>query len=184
MLNAVSGFSGSKRNGLFINSCFAHCQTERQDTWFAHNSPRIGNKARPTLHYLVQSYHTSRKHNSESFVVIDTMTKHCVMEFGSAPSYYQLYKFTVPSAPRNKHMQSAVCSGFSILVRSLLICLIINMQGIAQSVGDWYFDRAEVKSIDCPYPCDKTCHNLVFRQSFQENEANQPLLLLPFLGFF
>ncbi|RVW55609.1 Pectin acetylesterase 12 [Vitis vinifera] len=36
--------------------------------------------------------------------------------------------------------------------------------GIAQSVGDWYFDRAEVKSIDCPYPCDKTCHNLVFRQ--------------------
>ncbi|RVX21907.1 Pectin acetylesterase 12 [Vitis vinifera] len=38
--------------------------------------------------------------------------------------------------------------------------------GIAQSVGDWYFDRAEVKSIDCPYPCDKTCHNLVFRQSF------------------
>lgn len=82
MLNAVSGFSGSKRNGLFINSCFAHCQTERQDTWFAHNSPRIGNK------------------------------------------------------------------------------------GIAQSVGDWYFDRAEVKSIDCPYPCDKTCHNLVFRQSF------------------
>lgn len=82
MLNAVGGFSGSKRNGLFINSCFAHCQTERQDTWFAHNSPRIGNK------------------------------------------------------------------------------------GIAQSVGDWYFDRAEVKGIDCPYPCDKTCHNLVFRQSF------------------
>ena len=36
-------------------------------------------------------------------------------------------------------------------------------QPIAIAVGDWYFDRAGVKAIDCPYPCDKTCHNLVFR---------------------
>ncbi|KAK1293017.1 hypothetical protein QJS10_CPB17g00830 [Acorus calamus] len=35
-------------------------------------------------------------------------------------------------------------------------------QGIAKSVGDWYFERSEVKAIDCPYPCDKTCHDLVF----------------------
>lgn len=34
----------SKQNGLFINSCFAHCQTERQDTWFADDSPVVGNK--------------------------------------------------------------------------------------------------------------------------------------------
>ncbi|KAJ0078894.1 hypothetical protein Patl1_24640 [Pistacia atlantica] len=34
---------------------------------------------------------------------------------------------------------------------------------IAIAVGDWYFDRTGVKVIDCPYPCDKTCHNLVFR---------------------
>ncbi|XP_020260663.1 pectin acetylesterase 12-like [Asparagus officinalis] len=79
MLNAVKGFSMPKQNGLFINSCFAHCQMENQDTWFAKNSPRIGNK------------------------------------------------------------------------------------GIAKAVGDWYFDRAEVKAIDCPYPCDNTCHNLQFR---------------------
>ncbi|KAJ4955491.1 hypothetical protein NE237_012274 [Protea cynaroides] len=79
MLNAVKSFSMSRKNGLFINSCFAHCQSERQDTWFADVSPLIGNK------------------------------------------------------------------------------------GIAQSVGDWYFDRAEVKAIDCPYPCDKTCHNLIFK---------------------
>lgn len=45
MLNAVKGFSSSNKNGLFINSCFAHCQTERQDTWFAQKSPHIGNKA-------------------------------------------------------------------------------------------------------------------------------------------
>ncbi|KAJ0013994.1 hypothetical protein Pint_21868 [Pistacia integerrima] len=79
VLNAVKGFSMSRQNGLFINSCFAHCQSERQDTWFADDSPVVGNKA------------------------------------------------------------------------------------IAIAVGDWYFDRTGVKVIDCPYPCDKTCHNLVFR---------------------
>ncbi|KAK8486164.1 hypothetical protein V6N11_019987 [Hibiscus sabdariffa] len=66
MLNAIKGFAMSRRNGLFINSCFAHCQSERQDTWFADDSPEIRNKP------------------------------------------------------------------------------------IAIAVGDWYFDRAGVKSIDCP----------------------------------
>ncbi|XP_057960980.1 pectin acetylesterase 12-like isoform X2 [Malania oleifera] len=80
MMNAVKGFSMSRHNGLFINSCFAHCQSERQDTWFADNSPVIRNKA------------------------------------------------------------------------------------IALAVGDWYFDRARIDAIDCPYPCDKTCHNLVFNE--------------------
>lgn len=79
MLKAIRHFSMSKQNGMFINSCFAHCQTERQDTWFADDSPVIGKKA------------------------------------------------------------------------------------IALAVGDWYFDRARVKVIDCPYPCDKSCHNLVFK---------------------
>ncbi|KAG6590521.1 Pectin acetylesterase 10, partial [Cucurbita argyrosperma subsp. sororia] len=79
MLDAVRDFSKSSENGLFINSCFAHCQSERQDTWFGDNSPVIGNKP------------------------------------------------------------------------------------IALAVGDWYFDRAAVKAVDCPYPCDTTCHHLVFR---------------------
>ncbi|XP_022868622.1 pectin acetylesterase 12-like isoform X1 [Olea europaea var. sylvestris] len=79
MLNAVKGFATSRQNGLFLNSCFAHCQSERQDTWFADDSPVIDNKA------------------------------------------------------------------------------------IAIAVGDWYFDRSNIKAIDCPYPCDKTCHNLVFK---------------------
>lgn len=80
MLNAVKGFSMSGQNGLFINSCFAHCQSERQDTWYSNNSPLIGNKR------------------------------------------------------------------------------------IATAVGDWYFDRSSIKSMDCPYPCDSTCHNLIFRR--------------------
>ncbi|KAI5658302.1 hypothetical protein M9H77_27095 [Catharanthus roseus] len=79
MLNSLKSFTAYPQTGLFINSCFAHCQTERQDTWFADDSPVIGNKA------------------------------------------------------------------------------------IALAVGDWYFERSRVKDIDCAYPCDKTCHNLVFR---------------------
>ncbi|XP_055807864.1 pectin acetylesterase 12-like isoform X1 [Solanum dulcamara] len=79
MLNAIKGFAASTQNGLFINSCFAHCQSERQDTWFADDSP------------------------------------------------------------------------------------LINDKPVALAVGDWYFDRAGVKAIDCAYPCDKTCHNLVFK---------------------
>ncbi|CAN6575886.1 unnamed protein product [Malus baccata var. baccata] len=81
MLNAVKQFSLSEKNGLFINSCFAHCQSERQDTWFADDSPVIGKKA------------------------------------------------------------------------------------IAIAVGDWYFDRTSVKIIDCPYPCDNSCHNLNFEKA-------------------
>ncbi|KAI4331000.1 hypothetical protein MLD38_029233 [Melastoma candidum] len=77
MLESVKAFAESDQNGLFINSCFTHCQTETQDTWFADDSPLIENKK------------------------------------------------------------------------------------IAEAVGDWYFDRSPLKAIDCPYPCDKTCHNLV-----------------------
>ncbi|KAL3538363.1 hypothetical protein ACH5RR_001729 [Cinchona calisaya] len=79
MLNAVRSFAMPQKNGLFINSCFAHRQSERQNTWFADDSPAIGSK------------------------------------------------------------------------------------GIALAVGDWYFDRSGIKEIDCAYPCDKTCHNLVFK---------------------
>ncbi|KAK9135212.1 hypothetical protein Syun_014542 [Stephania yunnanensis] len=32
---------------------------------------------------------------------------------------------------------------------------------VALSVGDLFFDRVGVSAIDCPYPCDNTCDNLV-----------------------
>ncbi|KAK4283075.1 hypothetical protein QN277_000070 [Acacia crassicarpa] len=70
-------YTYSRRGGMFINSCFAHCQSESQDTWFADESPRINDKT------------------------------------------------------------------------------------IAEAVGDWYFGRDRTKEIDCAYPCDKTCHNLI-----------------------
>ncbi|KAK7269526.1 hypothetical protein RIF29_22257 [Crotalaria pallida] len=79
LLDDVKDFSSSSQTGLFINSCFSHCQSERQGTWFADDSPLIGNTP------------------------------------------------------------------------------------IAVAVGDWFFDREVVKAIDCAYPCDNTCHHLVFK---------------------
>ncbi|CAD6238621.1 unnamed protein product [Miscanthus lutarioriparius] len=79
MVASVKGFSSSRGNGLFISSCFAHCQSEQLGTW----------NTKP----------------------------------GGSPT--------------------------------------IQNKGIAKSVGDWYFDRAEVKAIDCRYPCDNTCHHII-----------------------
>lgn len=67
----------SNSGGMFINSCFAHCQSESQDTWSGADSPKIKNTT------------------------------------------------------------------------------------IAEAVGDWYFSRNRSKAIDCPYPCDTTCRNLI-----------------------
>jgi len=45
MLGALRPFyMNSRRGGMFINSCFAHCQSELQETWFGDDSPRINNK--------------------------------------------------------------------------------------------------------------------------------------------
>jgi len=49
MLNVIKDLARANQNGLFINSCFSHSQSERQDTWFADNSPIIRNKVILTL---------------------------------------------------------------------------------------------------------------------------------------
>ncbi|KAL4188871.1 hypothetical protein AMTRI_Chr08g162640 [Amborella trichopoda] len=78
MLDALEPFQHSKNGGMFINSCYAHCQTWKDKTWHSPESPRLNNKT------------------------------------------------------------------------------------IAEAVGDWYFDRKEVKEIDCPFPCNPSCNNEVF----------------------
>ncbi|XP_050103023.1 pectin acetylesterase 8-like isoform X2 [Malus sylvestris] len=40
-LNAVAGASSSSSNGLFIDSCYAHCQIGTQETWLATDSPML-----------------------------------------------------------------------------------------------------------------------------------------------
>ncbi|TKV95064.1 hypothetical protein SEVIR_9G336500v4 [Setaria viridis] len=77
MLTSLKQIEGEPEAGMFINSCFAHCQSELQDTWFAPDSPMIHDRK------------------------------------------------------------------------------------IAEVIGDWYFERDAAKEIDCAYPCDSTCHNLI-----------------------
>ncbi|XP_066313342.1 pectin acetylesterase 5-like [Miscanthus floridulus] len=45
----------------------------------------------------------------------------------------------------------------------------INNKTAAEAVGDWFFDRREVKEIDCEYPCNPTCYNVVLDQPYKED---------------
>ncbi|KAL2509521.1 Pectin acetylesterase 5 [Forsythia ovata] len=78
LLKTLSEFQQNVEAGMFINSCFVHCQTWMAETWHSPSSPRINNKT------------------------------------------------------------------------------------IAESVGDWYFNRKTAKHIDCPFPCNPTCYNMDF----------------------
>ncbi|XP_024627184.1 pectin acetylesterase 5 [Medicago truncatula] len=78
LLKAVNEFQQRKDIGMFIDSCFIHCQTWMGETWHSPRSPKINHKT------------------------------------------------------------------------------------IAESVADWFFDRQVVKLIDCPFPCNPTCHNMDF----------------------
>ncbi|XP_072956263.1 pectin acetylesterase 8-like isoform X1 [Typha angustifolia] len=80
-LNAVAELGNSLSRGMFINSCYAHCQSEMQETWLASDSPMLDK---------------------------------------------------IP---------------------------------IAKAVGNWFYDRSGVQKIDCPYPCDSTCHNRIFEDN-------------------
>ncbi|OEL33152.1 Pectin acetylesterase 8 [Dichanthelium oligosanthes] len=42
-LKAVAEQGNSTSRGLFINSCYVHCQSETQETWFSSDSPMLGN---------------------------------------------------------------------------------------------------------------------------------------------
>ncbi|KAL6622999.1 hypothetical protein ACP70R_032878 [Stipagrostis hirtigluma subsp. patula] len=45
----------------------------------------------------------------------------------------------------------------------------INNKTVAEAVGDWFFNRRDVKEIDdCEYPCNPTCYSLVLDHPFPE----------------
>ncbi|KAE8677500.1 Pectin acetylesterase 8 [Hibiscus syriacus] len=77
-LVALLRLGKSASRGMFIDSCFAHCQTEMQELWFMQGSP------------------------------------------------------------------------------------LLNKTRIGKAVGDWFYDRNPFQKIDCPYPCNPTCHNRVY----------------------
>ncbi|XP_019161756.1 PREDICTED: pectin acetylesterase 5-like [Ipomoea nil] len=76
LLSTLGEFQKNAEGGMFINSCFIHCQTWITDTWHSSTSPKI------------------------------------------------------------------------------------NSRTIAESVGDWYFNRKPVKYIDVPFPGNPTCYNM------------------------
>lgn len=43
-LHALGEIGSSSSRGLFISSCYSHCQSEMQETWFRFDSPILGNK--------------------------------------------------------------------------------------------------------------------------------------------
>ncbi|KAI5682364.1 hypothetical protein M9H77_03592 [Catharanthus roseus] len=44
LLDKLGEFQQNEEGGMFINSCFAHCQTWMAETWHSPTSPRINNK--------------------------------------------------------------------------------------------------------------------------------------------
>lgn len=110
-LIALSKIGRAASGGLFINSCYAHCQSETQETWFAEDSPVLG--------------------QTVSSATIKNTLSNCIF----LPYFQQL-------------------------------CSKIHVQTIAEAVGEWYFGRNQFQTIDCPYPCDSTCHNRVFEDNY------------------
>ncbi|KAL5227782.1 hypothetical protein ABZP36_016047 [Zizania latifolia] len=84
LLDAISEFKKKREWGMFIDSCFIHCQSMKSLAWHAPSASRINNKT------------------------------------------------------------------------------------VAEAVGDWFFDRREVREIDCEYPCNPTCYNVVLDRPYNE----------------
>ncbi|RZC75775.1 hypothetical protein C5167_000516 [Papaver somniferum] len=58
MLEELKQFQHSRNMGMFINSCFSHCQTWITNTWHSVDSPRINNK---TIAEAVGDWYFDRK---------------------------------------------------------------------------------------------------------------------------
>jgi hypothetical protein len=45
-LRALTVLGNSPSKGMFIDSCYAHCQTEMQESWFLSDSPLLAKTVR------------------------------------------------------------------------------------------------------------------------------------------
>ncbi|KAJ1391039.1 Tripeptidyl-peptidase II domain [Sesbania bispinosa] len=94
----------SRRGGMFINSCFAHCQSELQDTWFGADSPRINNKPlfpTPSLHFIIVL-----NFNAYAFQVKLSNNKNCTKRRHTPTPFITRSNWVVPKAIMR-------CSSFS-----------------------------------------------------------------------
>ncbi|KAH1198963.1 Pectin acetylesterase 5 [Glycine max] len=129
LLKAVNEFQQRKEIGMFIDSCFVHCQTEMEVTWHSPNSPKINDK----VEALEEIY--------------NIRVGKRLAATGSTPAA----KGNTVKDHMDLHMP---------IEENRIASLI---QTIAESVGDWYFDREAVKRIDCSsFSCNPTCHNMDF----------------------
>lgn len=72
LLKSLSSFQQNKEGGLFINSCFIHCQTWFGETWHSPSSPRINNKVSEAIALFICS-------RAPQFVIIvSSMSYHVV----------------------------------------------------------------------------------------------------------
>lgn len=69
-LNALAGLGISSSRGMFIDACYAHCQTEMQETWLRTDSPVLG-KMVWMLHSFSFPPFTSWRFNS--FLMIENL---------------------------------------------------------------------------------------------------------------
>lgn len=54
-LDALNGLGNLSSRGLFINSCYVHCQSEIQETWFTVDSPMLNKTVSSIFTYDKQS---------------------------------------------------------------------------------------------------------------------------------
>lgn len=59
--------------------------------------------------------------------------------------------------------------------------MLYTLQTIAEAVGDWYYSRRVTKEIDCPYPCDSSCHNLIPESTVDQVKPSSVLICLALL---
>ena len=116
----VSVVGDSPSRGMFIDSCFDHCQIESQETWFKSDSPHLANTVRCCITFFYLS-------NIRIFVCYEYWYYHYLL-------LYAVEKLT---------------------------CMHDTMQSIAKAVGYWFYGRGPFNEVDCNYPCNPTCQNLV-----------------------
>ena len=131
-LKALENAGNSSSKGLFIDACYDHCQTELQETWLFDDSPLLAKTVRSNFIFSI---------SSSSIILSIILLSHF--------SSYSFLPFIVD-------FHFLLCSNsFHFFVWKTIL------QTIAKAVGDWYYDRRPFQKIDCPYPCNPTCHNLV-----------------------
>ncbi|KAJ6747111.1 PECTIN ACETYLESTERASE 4 [Salix koriyanagi] len=94
LIKALSDFQQKKEGGLFINSCFSHCQTWMAETWHSSTSPRINGK---TIAESVGDWYFNR---NMAFLwackTTDVVDDLIVIVYGEDNTIFGLHRFTLP----------------------------------------------------------------------------------------